>query len=175
MRPSPDFDISWQQATREINGGMSRRIVMAVGLVAIAACAAASRPAPTLTPVFTTGVWRIRIDVDSAPTRFQPTKPVFGTVDFASGHFAIDFRQAIARTLPNAAHVVQVTPEATGQPPQYKITLGDSTSFDDKIILLGRPVTADSIVGMWSETILCCSAVGRFVLWRVSPLNKERR
>jgi len=45
-------------------------------------------------------------------------------------------------------------------------SLGDSASFDEKIVMSGRAITADSIVGTWTETIVCCSAAGRFALWR---------
>jgi hypothetical protein len=138
-----------------------------IGLAAIAGCASARRAEPA--PLFTSGDWRIRIDVDSAPTRLMPTKPVFGTINFASSRHAIDFRQAISRTLPGGAYVVALPAQAGGQVPVYKITLGDSSSFDDKVVFLGRAVTSDSIVGTWSETILCCAAVGRFVLWRPTP------
>ena len=132
--------------------------------VALAACAFMSRPAPT--PAFTQGAWRIRLDVDSAPSRQVPKQPIYGTINFATARYAIELRQAISRGLANSAAVVAVPQENQRTAVQYKITLGDSNSFDEKIVLVGRAVTSDSIVGTWSETILCCSAAGRFTLWR---------
>ena len=132
--------------------------------VLLAACALTHRPVPS--PAFAQGPWRIRLDVDSAPSRQVPKQPVYGTVDFATAHYSIELRRAISRTLANTAAVVALPQSNEKAPALYKITLGDSNSFDDKIVLVGRPVTPDSIVGTWSETILCCSAAGRFTLWR---------
>jgi len=110
---------------------------------------------------FTRDIWQVRLDVDSAPTRNPAKEPAFGSIDFAAHRYSIDFWRAINHRLPNGAYVA-----ALEAPRQYKITLGDSTSFDDKIVMIGRPVTLDSIVGTWTETIVCCSAGGRFTLWR---------
>ena len=138
--------------------------LMVVIAVAGAGCARHSRQAPV--PVFAQGVWQVRIDIDSAPSRRPSTKPVFGSIDFAAGRYSIDFRLAINRTLPNGAFIATIPRSDDRQPPMYKVTLGDSSSFDEKVVMLGRLVTRDSIVGTWSETILCCSAGGRFTLWR---------
>ena len=132
---------------------------------AAAGCASTRRASP---PVFTRGPWRIRIDVDSAPSRRPAAQPIFGTIDFANARYSIDFWLAINRRLPNAAHLVPLTGDDSGHD-VIKIVLGDSSSFDDKVVLLGRQVAQDSIVGTWSETIVCCSAAGRFSLWRPSP------
>lgn len=141
--------------------------------IAVAACARAARSAPT--PVFTEGVWHIRLDVDSAPSRQVPKQPISGTVNFATGRYSIDLRRVISRELANRAGVVVLPPQNQREAALYKITLGDSNSFDDKIVLLGRPVTSDSIAGTWSETILCCSAGGRFTLWRpAAPAARPR-
>ncbi len=110
---------------------------------------------------FARNVWRIRIDVDSAPARNPAKEPIFGSVNFTSHHYSVDFWRAINHTLPNAASVTVMQ-----DPRRYRFIFGDSMSFDDKIIMVGQAVTNDSIVGTWTETILCCSAIGRFVLWR---------
>jgi hypothetical protein len=139
----------------------SRRLA----LVAMAAgCAAANRPVPQ--PVFSQGVWHIRLDVDSAPTRLLPTRAIFGTIDFGAGRHSVELRRAIGRDLTNAVLLVAERSPDHPQSTVYKITLGQPNSFDEKIVLVGRAVTADSVVGTWSETILCCSAGGRFALWR---------
>jgi hypothetical protein len=130
----------------------------------VVACATAKRSSQP--PVFTKGVWRVRIDVDSAPSRRPSEKPIFGMIDFATARYSIDFWLAINRRLPNGAHVVAIPQLDEGRPTLYKITLGDSSSFDEKVVFLGRQVTPDSIVGTWEETILCCAAGGRFSLWR---------
>ena len=134
-------------------------------IAGIAGAACATRSIPVQPPVFAQGVWQIRIDVDSAPTRRPATRPVIGTIDFAAARYSLSFLTAINRTLPNGAYVVALPGQDDG-PPLYKVTLGDSSSFDDKVVFLGRLVGRDSIVGTWSETILCCSAGGRFALWR---------
>jgi hypothetical protein len=144
------------------------RLGLAIAVAALVAGCAARR-GELAAPVFTQGVWLVRIDVDSAPTRRPSTKPIVGTVDFAAARYAIDFFQAIKRRLPPGAYVVALPPQQEGQPPLYKMTLGDSSSFDEKLVFLGRLVGPDSIVGTWSETILCCSAGGRFALWRTTP------
>jgi hypothetical protein len=104
------------------------------------------------------------MDVDSVPTRRASGEPVFGIVDFTAGIQKIDLRRSINRSLPPGAHI-----SVDGG--NYKIVLGDSASYDEKIVMLGRLVTPDSIVRKWSETILCCSAIGKFSLWR----EKARR
>jgi len=133
-------------------------------LAILTACALTNRPSPS--PAFGQGAWRIRLDVDSAPSRQVPKQPIYGTINFAAAHYSIELRQAISRSLANSAAVVALPQSNQQGPALYKITLGDSNSFDEKIVLVGRPVTSDSIVGTWSETILCCSAAGRFTLWR---------
>jgi len=98
----------------------------------------------------------------------MPAKePTFGSIDFAARRYSIDFWRAINHRLPNGASVAVLE-----DPRRYKITLGDSTSFDEKIVMIGRAVTRDSIVGTWSETIVCCSASGRFSLWRPASVNR---
>jgi len=87
--------------------------------------------------------------------------PNFGSVDFASHRYSLDFSHAINHRVPTGAYV-----SALAESQHYRITLGDSTSFDDKIVMIGNAVTRDSIVGTWTETIVCCSAGGRFTLWR---------
>ena len=137
-------------------------------IAALLGCATASHSSP---PAFTTGTWRVRIDVDSAPTRQLPKQPVFGTIDFATGRYAIDFQHSFRGTLPNGAYIAPV-PDAPASLPEYRITLGDSSSFDDKIVMRGRLVARDSIVGTWSETVICCSAAGHFSLWRASVIQR---
>lgn len=137
---------------------------MIVAATAVGACASAPRPLPA--PLFTQGVWRIRIDVDSAPSRRPSNKPVFGTINFARDTYAIDFGVAINRHLPKGAHVVALPQHDDDHSTVFKITLGDSSSFDEKIVFLGRQVARDSLAGTWAETILCCAAGGRFSLWR---------
>ena len=139
---------------------------MTVVVASVTACAPVT-PSLQSPPVFTRGVWRIRIDVDSAPTRRPSSKPVFGTVDFATARYSLDLWSAINRRLPNGVSVTALSPSSPEQPTLYKIIIGDTSSYDEKVVLLGRPVTPDSIVGTWTETILCCSAGGRFSLWRV--------
>jgi hypothetical protein len=139
-------------------------------MLSSAGCATA-RPAPA--PVFTTGIWRIRIDVDSAPTRRQPKQLVFGTIDFAAHRYAIDFQHSIGRVLSSAALIAPIG-ETQRTSPEYRIILGDSSSFDDKIVMRGRLVAHDSIVGTWTETILCCSAAGRISLWRTASAVGRR-
>ena len=116
---------------------------------------------------FTRAAWQVRLDVDSAPTRRPSKEPTFGSVDFTAHRHTVDLDRAISHRIPSGAAVI-----ALEKPRQYKITLGDSASFDDKIVMIGRAVTVDSIVGTWAETILCCSAGGRFVLWRPTPRGK---
>ena len=125
---------------------------------ALVACTAA-RPKTTPSPL-PVGVWQLRLEVDSAPTRRASKEPVFGIVDFTAGIQKLDLRRSIGRTLPTGAHV-----SVDGA--NYRIVLGDSASYDEKIVMIGKRVASDSIVGTWSETILCCSATGRFSLWRV--------
>jgi enterochelin esterase family protein len=139
-------------------------------LATLTACALTNHASPS--PAFARGAWRIRLDVDSAPSRQVPKQPLYGTINFATAHYSIELRQAISRNLANSAAVVAWPQSKQQGPALYKITLGDSNSFDEKIVLMGRPVTSDSIVGTWSETILCCSAAGRFTLWR-SPSAHE--
>lgn len=121
-----------------------------------------ARPAA---PAFTTGTWRMRINVDSAPTRQRLKEPLYGTVDFAAHRHAIDLRRIVNVHSSGAF----ITPLEGSSPPStdYRIVLGDSSSFDEKIVMRGHLVGRDSIVGTWSETIVCCSAGGRFSLWRV--------
>ena len=121
-------------------------------------CAVTNRHEGPVT--FAARSWRLRFDVDSAPTRIAAQKTVVGTVDFATHRHVVDFWPAINHRIPNGAYVVRVEPR------QYKIILGDSASFDEKIVMIGRAVTSDSIVGTWTETIVCCSAGGHFILWR---------
>jgi len=134
--------------------------------VLLVGCATAHQLAP---PALTTGTWRVRIDVDSAPDRQLPKQPTFGTIDFAAHRYAIDFRRALNRTLPAGAVIAPVA-EAQNE---YRIILGDSSSFDYRIVMRGRLVARDSIVGTWTETIICCSAVGRFSLWRSPPQSSR--
>ena len=124
----------------------------------VSACAAANRQARPV--AFAAKSWRLRIDVDSAPTRIGAKGSVVGTIDFATHRHTVDFWRAISHRIPDGAYAVSVGPR------QYKFVLGDSASFDEKIVMTGSAVTADSIVGTWTETIVCCSAGGRFVLWR---------
>ncbi|HEY9230189.1 MAG TPA: hypothetical protein VIP11_26285 [Gemmatimonadaceae bacterium] len=140
------------------------RCWIAVVVATIAGCASIRRSLPE--PTFTQGTWRIRVDVDSAPSRRASDKPVFGTIDFATARYSIDFGAAIAHRLPNGAYVVALSQPGDAPSKQFKITLGDSSSFDEKVVLVGRQVKRDSIVGTWSETVMCCSAGGRFSLWR---------
>jgi hypothetical protein len=102
------------------------------------------------------------MDVDSAPTRMRPLKLLRGTIDFTAGVHRIDLRSINPTVLPRV-HVALMPGAGAAS---YRIVLGDSTSYDEKIIMVGRAVARDSIVGTWSETILCCSATGRFSLWR---------
>jgi len=126
---------------------------------ALVACIAANR---SVRPVdFTRDVWQVRIDVDSAPTRLSTKTPVLGSIDFAAHRYSLDLWSAINHRLPNGAYVTAIEEQ-----PRYRITLGDSASYDEKIVMIGRAVSRDSIVGTWSETIVCCSAGGRFTLWR---------
>jgi hypothetical protein len=142
------------------------RLALACLALVVIGCAMGAVPAPS--PALTDGIWQIRLDLDSAPTRTLLKQPVFGTIDFAMKRYTIDLRRSIGRSIPNAASIVE-QPQADRQSPAtYKVTLGDSTSFDDKIILIGRRVGSDSIVGTWNETVLCCSAAGRFILWRTA-------
>jgi hypothetical protein len=143
-----------------------RRSLMIVAAAAAGACASARRPLPP--PVFTRGVWRIRIDVDSAPSRHPSNKPVFGTINFSTATYAIDFNVAINRSLSKGAHVTALPQHDDDHSAVFKITLGDSSSYDDKIVFLGHQVARDSIAGTWAETILCCAAGGRFSLWRAA-------
>lgn len=124
-----------------------------------AACATATRSAQPVS--FPREPWRIRIDIDSAPTRIPTKEPTFGTIDFLAHRHSIDFGRAITHRIPTGAYVV-----ALAEAGQYKIILGDSASYDEKILMIGRAVTRDSIVGTWTETVVCCSAGGRFSLWR---------
>ena len=135
--------------------------------VVVSALAAACALHTARDPAFKRGVWRVRIDIDSTPTRRLPKNPVFGTIDFAAARHAIDFMPAIGRRLPPGAYVVTAPRQAPDEPTTYRITLGDSTSFDEKLAFFGRAVTDDSVVGTWTETNLCCAAAGRFALWRV--------
>jgi hypothetical protein len=128
-------------------------------------CATANRPAPT--PTFTQGTWRIRLDVDSTPGRRPPSHPIFGTINFATGHYAIDLFQALSRRdIRDTARIAALPRTDERQPATYRIILGDSASYDDKLVFIARQVTRDSLVGTWSETIVCCSAAGRFSLSR---------
>jgi hypothetical protein len=102
---------------------------------------------------------------DSAPTRNPARDPVFGSIDFAAHRYSIDFWRAVNHRLLNSAYV-RAVPVGNREPVPYAITLGDSSSVDEKIVMIGRAVTSDSIVGTWTETIVCCSAGGRFSLWR---------
>ena len=138
-----------------------RRCVYLLCLAVLACTTARPQTAPAALP---SGVWRIRMDVDSVPTRRASGEPVFGIVDFTAGIQKIDLQHSISRTLPVGAHI-----SLDGG--NYKIVLGDSASYDEKIVMIGRRVGPDSIVGKWSETILCCSATGTFSLWR----DKARR
>ena len=140
------------------------RLTRVIIAVAAAACVHAARPVPA--PVFIDGVWNVRIDVDSVPTRRLALNPVVGTIDFAKNRYAIDFWRSISRRLPNGAVVAPLPRSDDSQPRHYRITLGDTSSMEEKIVLVGRQVGRDSIVGTWSETILCCAAGGRFSLWR---------
>jgi hypothetical protein len=151
---------------QDLRNAANRLCCVSLAVIAIA-CATAAAPAPV--PVLTEGVWQVRIDLDSAPTRALPKQPVLGTIDFTKKRYSIDLRRSIGRSLPNAASIAAQSQPDRQAPTVYKITLGDSNSFDDKIILIGRPVSSDSIVGTWTETVLCCSAAGRFTLWRLSP------
>ena len=136
----------------------SHRIGFAL-LAALFACVTSKRQ---VRPVdFTARIWQLRIDVDSAPTRNPAKGPTLGTVDLVAHRYSLDFWRAINRKLPNGAYLAP-----SEQPQQYKVILGDSTSFDEKIVMIGEAVTPDSIIGTWTETIVCCSAGGRFVLWR---------
>jgi hypothetical protein len=127
-------------------------------------CATANRPTPT--PTFTQGTWRVRLDVDSTPGRRPPGHPIYGTINFATGHYAIDLFQALSRDIRDTARIVSLSRTDAQQPAVYRIILGDSASYDDKLVFLARQVTRDSLVGTWSETIVCCSAAGHFTLWR---------
>lgn len=134
-----------------------RRAFVSIGIAA--ACVTANR---SVRPVdFTRDVWQLRLDVDSAPTRHPANEPSLGSIDFAAHRYSLDVWRALNRRLPAGAYVT-----ALDESRQYKITLGDSTSFDEKIVMTGRALTADSIIGTWTETIICCSAGGRFMLWR---------
>lgn len=134
-------------------------------------CATTSRLA---TPTFATGTWRVRIDIDSAPTRRVLKQTLFGTIDFANKRFTIDFEHSIGHVLQNAARIASdSTAEISTK--QYRIVLGDSASVDEKIVMRGHLVARDSIVGVWTETILCCSAAGRFSLWRAAAGEKPGR
>lgn len=146
---------------------MKRLLATACVVTVTAACAGARHPPAT--PVFTGAPWRIRLDVDSAPSRRVPPQPIFGTIDFAKGRYSIDLfrglgRQGLADTV-RISPVPAVAPDSTKR---YRIILGDSSSFDDKLVMSARVITADSLIGTWSETILCCSAAGRFTLWRAA-------
>jgi hypothetical protein len=135
------------------------RWVWGLGLISICCgCSAANRLEQPVT--FTARSWRLRIEVDSAPTRIAAKQTVVGTVDFTTHRHMVDFWPAINHRIPNGAYVARLKPR------QYKIILGDSASFDEKIVMTGRAVTPDSIVGTWTETVVCCSAGGRFTLWR---------
>jgi len=139
-------------------------------VVALCGCATAGRPTA---PAFTTGTWRVRIDVDSAPTRRLTKQPLFGTIDFATGRYVIDLQHSFNSALPNGAYIAPET-NTSALAPEYKITLGDSSSFDNKIVMRGRLIARDSIVGTWSETVLCCSAGGHFSLWRAASQSIHR-
>jgi hypothetical protein len=135
------------------------RWVWGLGLTSICCgCSAANRLEQPV--AFTARSWRLRIDVDSAPTRIAAKQTVVGTVDFTTQRHMVDLWPAINHRIPNSAYVARLEPR------QYKIILGDSASFDEKIVMTGRAVTPDSIVGTWTETVVCCSAGGRFTLWR---------
>jgi hypothetical protein len=146
-------------------GSLATRLRICWTAVVLYGCATAGRATP---PAFTTGTWRVRIDVDSAPTRRLLKQQLLGTIDFATGRYAIDFQHSFNSALPNGAYVAPTT-DASASPAEYKITLGDSSSFDNKIVMRGRLIGRDSIVGTWSETVICCSAGGRFSLWRAPP------
>lgn len=155
-------------------GGARRRLAGVLTSIAASlssvGCATATHASA---PAFATGTWRVRIDVDSAPTRQLPKQPLFGTIDFATHRYAIDLRRSLS-VLSNGAFIAP----AGGSPAsstEYRIVLGDTSSFDDKIVMRGRLVAHDSIVGTWSETIVCCSAAGRFSLWRAPAPVREGR
>lgn len=135
-------------------------------LIGALSCVTGRRLATT--PAFTEGTWRIRLDVDSTPGRRPPNESVvYGTINFARAHYAIDLFRALSHSgIANTALIVAPVNTDAQQPPVYRIILGDSASFDDKLVLLAHPVTVDSLIGTWSETIVCCSAAGRFTLWR---------
>ena len=148
------FRERWQEmrASRRSPYGL----VLAGLVVACVTANTSSRPLD-----FTGSAWQVRIDVDSSPTRNPAKEPTFGSIDFVAHRYSIDFWRAINHKLPNGAYAA-----AASLSGQYRFILGDSSSFDEKIVMVGRAVAEDSVVGTWTETIVCCAAGGRFTLWR---------
>jgi hypothetical protein len=136
-------------------------VLLAIG------CSQARKPA--LEPDFKSDVWRIRLQADSTPTRTLPRKPVDGTIDFSSSLSDVDFRSLIGRSLSRRAEVkVERDSSLGGAAAVYRVILGEVNTDVGKIVLVAKAIRTDSLAGTWSETVLCCSAAGTFVMWRAS-------
>lgn len=142
---------------------MRVRLVAAVGAFTIA-CRSHPRTPPE--PDFTR-LWQIRLQADSTPSRKLQHTPVTGSIDFAAKVAHIDYRPLVGRQLTPQAEV-RAEKDSTGSAPStiYRIILGDTNSDVGKIALVAHVVRADSLAGTWTETVLCCSAGGTYVLWR---------
>jgi hypothetical protein len=148
---------------------VARTLSLYLCSLTLTACAMTRRPPQPRQP---TGTWRIRIDVDSAPTRRVRREPLFGTIDFAAGTYRIDLQHSIGHNLPPAVHIGAIA-SSDAAARAYRIILGDSSSYDEKIVMVGRLVTRDSMAGTWTETVLCCAAAGRFSLWRIRASDRR--
>ena len=139
-----------------------------VAILATLSLACRSHPRTLAEPEFTTGEWRIRLQADSTPSRKLQHTPVTGSIDFAANVAHIDYRPLVGRQLSPHAEV-RIEKDSSSTPPStiYRIILGELNSDVGKIALVAHAIRPDSLAGTWSETVLCCSAVGTFVLWRV--------
>jgi len=132
--------------------------------VAIAACGGSPSRAPT--PILDQGTWYIEVHVDSPSISGATGRAGSGTVDLVVGKHTLNFQPLIGRDLSHeATFSVRGRSDVPGAL-RYEIVLGAAHSDHDNALFEGHAVTADSIVGTWSEAAYCCSASGRFTLWR---------
>jgi hypothetical protein len=148
------------------------RLAVVVALVlALPACArrAGVLPASRTAASGASEPWHLRLELDSAPGRTPKRWQAEGVVAPDFSRYDLDVASLIGRSLTPAAEFSVIKQTDTPDGTWIEITLGDAKSDHSKILLRGRPArtgAADSIVGTWVEQAYCCSAAGRFTLWR---------
>jgi len=141
-----------------------RPVTSFLALIVIAACRGGPPRAPP--PILDQGTWYIEVHVDSPSISGATGRAGSGTVDLVVRKHTLNFQPLIGRDLPHeATFSVRGRADVPGAL-RYEIVLGAAHSDHNKALFEGRAVTADSIVGTWSEAAYCCSASGRFTLWR---------